>query len=241
MKMNRLTKTGILIIVIGLSFLVGTLYRSTKEGGGGSIGSGFDGLAPDDWSPRGNTGSSGAFGAYFQVPRDFRMDVKSNGTLDVYVLNSEGIRLWNTEGTLAPACSFEGVKQQVVTFHLNSRDNYMLLVHNPSKEAVEYLIEYSGYGIETDLLYASLGITALGAVVTIAGLISRGSRGRKQSAVHKRRCSASRRSGAPNTFSAHRSLHSPIFQPSGAKLDERRHIRKLRLNPDGHVIYKMEF
>ncbi len=185
MRMNRLTKAGILIIVIGLSLLAGTLYRSTKEEGGSSIGGDPAGLAPDDWSPRGNTGSSGSFGVYFQAPRDFRMDIKSNGTLNVYVLNSEGIRLWSAEGTLAPACSFIGVERQVVTFHLNSRDNYMLLVHNPSKEAVEYLISYSGYGIETDLLYASLSIMELGALITIVGLIPKGIRGQKQSAATK--------------------------------------------------------
>ncbi|MGD6805459.1 MAG: hypothetical protein ACQCN4_00660 [Candidatus Bathyarchaeia archaeon] len=186
MRINCLTKAGILILVVGIAFLAGTLYRSTKEGGGSSIGSGFDGLASDDWCPRGNTGNSGAFGVYFQAPRDFRMNVKSNGTLDVYILNSDGIRLWNAEGTLSPVASFEGVKQQVVSFHLNSRGNYMPLVHNPSNEtAVEYLIEYSGYGIETDLLYASVGIIALGAVVTIIGLIPMGNRGKKQSVTTK--------------------------------------------------------
>jgi hypothetical protein len=186
MKINRLTKAGILIIVIGVSFLAGTLYRSTKEGSGGSFGSTF-GMSSDAWSQMANSsGGSGAFsGIYFQVPRDFRMDIKSNGTIDVYMLDSEGIRLWRDEGKLAPAASFEGVKQQVVTFHLNSRDHYMPLVHNPSNETVEYLISYSGYGIETDLLYASLGIIVLGAVVTIVGFIPKGNRAQKQSATTK--------------------------------------------------------
>ena len=186
MKMSLLTKAGILIIVIGLSFLAGTLYRSTKEGGGTSYSS-IVGISSDAWSQRGNSsGGVGMVGVYFQPPRDFRMDIKSNGTIDVYMLNSEGIHLWRDEGKLAPVASFEGVKQQVVTFHLNSRDKYMPLVHNPSKEtAVDFLLSYSGYGIETDLLYASLGIIVLGAVVTIAGLIPKGTRGQKQSASIK--------------------------------------------------------
>ncbi len=186
MKMNRLTKTGILIIVFGIAFLAGTLYRSTKEDGGASFGSTF-GMASNAWSQTANSrGGSETFnGIYFQAPRDFRMDIKSNGTIDVYMLDSEGIRLWRDEGKLAPAASFEGVKQQVVTFHLNSRDHYMPLVHNPSNEAVEYLISYSGYGVETDLLYASLGIIALGAVVTIVGFIPKGNRSKKRSASTK--------------------------------------------------------
>ncbi|MCW4047785.1 MAG: hypothetical protein NWE99_09565 [Candidatus Bathyarchaeota archaeon] len=186
MKMSRLTKAGVLIIVIGLSFLAGTLYRSTKEGGG-YLYSSLCGTSQDAWSQRGNNSGSGMLsGIYFQVPRDFRMDIKSNGTIDVYMLNSEGIRLWRDEGKLSPVVSFEGVKQQVVTFHLNSRDKYMPLVHNPSKgTAVEFFLGYSGYGIETDLLNASLGITAVGAIVTIAGLIPKRNRSHKRSIAAK--------------------------------------------------------
>jgi len=182
MKMNRLTKAGILILVIGLSFLAGTLYRSTKEGGGGSLGSGFDGLAPDGWAPPKYASSA----VYFQAPRDYQMNVKSNGTLDVYLLNSAGIRLWKGEGKLAPANSFEGITPQTVTFHLNSRDDYMVLVHNPSKEvATMYELSMSGYGIETDLLYVSLGIIVFGGIVTFVGLVPKGNRGKKRSTFTK--------------------------------------------------------
>jgi hypothetical protein len=183
MKMNRLTTVGILIIVIGIAFLAGTLYRSTKEGGGASY-STIMGTSSDAWSQRGNSSSgSGMVGVYFQAPRDFRMDIKSNGTIDVYFLNSEGIRLWRDEGKLAPVASFEGVKQQVVTFHLDSRDKYMPLVHNPSNEtAVEATLSYSGHGIETDLLYASLLFILVGEVLTVAPMVTKKMSRRKHGA-----------------------------------------------------------
>lgn len=173
MKMNRLTKAGILIIVIGLSFLACTFYRSTKEGGGFSSG-GLFGLKENGWS-------SISF-SYFLAPRDYRMIVKTNTTIDVYVLGSEGMRLWRDENKLAPTHSFEGVRPQTVTFHLDNRDNYGLLVHNPSETTATYELSVSGYGIETDLLYTSLIIIVLGAVVSIVGLIPKGNRGKKQSA-----------------------------------------------------------
>ena len=187
MKMNRLTKAGILILVIGLSFLAGTLYRSTSEGGGGSTGSDISGIEPNAWSIRGNVSDgSSAYFSYFLAPRDYRITVKTNATIDVYVLNAEGLRLWSAEGKLEPVRSFEGVRQQVVTFHLDNRDYYGLLVHNPSETAAGYdLSMSSGYGIETDLLYASLGIIVLGAVVTIVGLIPKGNSGQKRSASTK--------------------------------------------------------
>ena len=174
--MKRLAKAGILILVIGLSFLAGTLYRSTSEGDGFSTGTMF-GLTSETWGTVANS--------YFLAPRDYRMEVKANMTIDVYVLGSEGIRLWRAESKLEPVRSFEGVKQQVVTFHLDNRGDYALLVHNPSGEAAGYELSVSGYGIETDLLYTSLIIIVLGAVVTIASLIPRGSPSRKQSSAKK--------------------------------------------------------
>lgn len=180
--MNHLTKAGILIIVIGLSFLASTLYRSTSETAGFTIGAMF-GLSPETWSIEGDMQSAPI--RYFLVPRDYRMAVKTNATIDVYVLDPEGVRLWMAEGKLEPVFSYEGIGQQVITFHINSRDDYVLLVHNPSAEAAQYELSVRGYGIETDLLYLSLIILGLGAIVTIASLIPKGSSRRKQSLSDK--------------------------------------------------------
>jgi hypothetical protein len=185
--MNRLTKAGILILVIGLSFLAATLYRSTSEGGGFAMGGDMFGLKTKTWSIPGNVSetASGSYFSYFLAPRDYRMEVKTNTTIDVYVLDSEGVLLWRAEGKLEPVHSYEGIRQQVVTFHLDDRDDYVFLVYNPSGDAAGYELSVSGYGIETDLLYTSLIIIALGAIVTIASLLPRSSSSRKQSSAKK--------------------------------------------------------
>jgi len=186
--MKCLTKAGILLIVIGLSFLVSTLYRSTSESGNFGFGTFAAGLAPKAWSPEWNTSHPYAprFNKYFLLPREHRMDVKTNTIIDVYVLDPEGAHLWLAEGKLEPIVSFEGVRQQVVTFNIYNRDDYSFLVHNPSADAAEYDLSVSGYGIETDLLYSSLIITVFGAVVTLVSFIPRGSGRRKQSLVNKK-------------------------------------------------------
>jgi hypothetical protein len=193
MKMNRLTKTGILLIVIGLSFLVSTLYRSTSESGNFGIGTMKGGLAPNTWSvdwnpslPNASTAYTPSLHKYFLIPREHKMNIQTNTVIDVYVLDSEGAQLWLGEGKLEPIVSFEGVKQQVVTFNIPNRDDYSFLVHNPSAENAQYTLSVSGYGIETDLLYLSLIITVFGAVVTLVSFIPRGSGRRKQSLATKK-------------------------------------------------------
>ena len=184
--MKRLTKAGILIIVIGLSFLAGTLYRSTSEGGGFATGTMF-GLPPKAWSiEANNSGPEGPYSSHFLAPREYRMEVQTNTTIDVYILDATGIRLWKAEGKLEPVLSYEEIQQEVLTFHLDNRGDYTILVYNPSTEAAQYQLSVSGgYGVETDLLYTSLIILVLGAVITIASLIPRGISTRKQSSVKK--------------------------------------------------------
>jgi hypothetical protein len=186
--MKRLTKAGILLIVIGLSFLVSTLYRSTSESGNFSTGSAMTGLAPKAWNVEWNTSLpyTPKFLKYFLIPREYRMEVKTNTIIDVYVLDSEGARLWLAEGKLEPIVSFEGVRQQVVTFNIYNRDDYSFLVYNPSADNAQYTLSVSGYGVETDLLYLSLVITVFGAVVTLVSFIPRGSGRRKQSLATKK-------------------------------------------------------
>lgn len=191
--MKRLTKAGILLIVIGLSFLVSALYRSTSESGSFSYGSLMGGgLAPNAWNPEGSSSNPNGLGfnKYFLLPREHRMDIQTNTVIDVYVLDSEGAHLWLAEGKLEPTFSFEGVKQQVVTFSIYNRDDYSFLVHNPSADNAPYTLSVNGYGIETDLLYSSLLITVFGVVITIVSFIPRRS-------GHKKQCSANKKAILP--------------------------------------------
>ncbi|PVX23667.1 MAG: hypothetical protein CW716_11660, partial [Candidatus Bathyarchaeum sp.] len=187
--MKSLTNAGIIIIVIGLSFLVSTFYRSTTASGGFSYGSGMSGgLAPNTWNVDWNTSLpyTPSFLKYFLIPREHRMDIQTNTVIDVYVLNPRGVQLWLAEGKLEPTFSFEGVRQQTVTFNIYDRDDYSLLVYNPSAESAPFTLSVNGHGLETDLLYLSLIITVFGAAVTLVSFIPRGSGSKKQNLAKKR-------------------------------------------------------
>ena len=125
--MKRLTKVGILILVIGLSFFVSTFYRSTF-GLDFTTGDLF-GLKPHTWSYDGNStmATPDMVPGNFLPPRDYRIEVKSNTAIDLYLLDAEGLRLWASEGKLEPVMAFDGVRQEVFTFHLNNRGQYWLL------------------------------------------------------------------------------------------------------------------
>ena len=184
--MKRLTKVGILILVIGLSFLVSTFYRSTF-GLDFTIGDLF-GLKPHTWSYDKNSSIAtlDMVPGNFLPPRDYRMEVKSNTPIDLYVLDAEGLRLWASEGKLEPVMAFDGVRQEVFTFHLNNRGGYEFLCYNPSNATAQYELPISAYGVETDLLYASIAITTLGAIVTIASLITTEKSTKKQKLTTKK-------------------------------------------------------
>ncbi|MEJ2271252.1 MAG: hypothetical protein P8X91_01940, partial [Candidatus Bathyarchaeota archaeon] len=68
--MKKLIKIGILVVVIGFSFLAGTIYRSTQTYGIGL--GGIFGLAPHSW----NTNSDNEIALRFLAPRDLRMEAK---------------------------------------------------------------------------------------------------------------------------------------------------------------------
>ena len=186
--MKSLTKAGIILLVIGLSFLVSTVYRSTTESGNFSTGMSMGGLAPNTWSVDWNTSLPYApsLHNYFLIPREHRMNIQTNTVIDVYVLDSKGGQLWLGEGKLEPIVSFEGVSKQSVTFNVYNRDDYSFLVYNPSAENGSYTLSVNGYGLETDLLYFSLIITVFGVAVTLVSLIPRGNGRRKQSLAKKR-------------------------------------------------------
>jgi hypothetical protein len=180
--MKLLTKAGILLLIVGLSLLAGTLYRSTSELGF-SLGSE---LSPNSWSCQGNVLDPNVmYIRYFLAPRDYSIEVQTNAIINVYVMDTEGIRLWITEGELEPVRSYEEVGQETVTFHLTSRDDYVFLCYNPLENSVEYRLIISGYGIEEDLLYASLAIIVTSAVVTLASFIPRRNSNKKQKVSKK--------------------------------------------------------
>jgi hypothetical protein len=154
-------------MVIGLSFLGGTLFRSNTTNSFG-----YGALFPIDahsWSVDNETGTINA--RYFWPPRDIRMEIQSNATIDVYILDDEGVNLWQSERTLKPLWAFQNVTQQVLTKEVLSRGEYAILIYNPTESSAGFEINATLYGFEKDLIILSIIFSLSGLAFIVATLI----------------------------------------------------------------------
>jgi hypothetical protein len=166
--MKKLTKLGILLLVIGLSFLAGTFYRSNSTYGF-AIG-GIFGLKPQTWRSNPDTR---AIVPNFLAPRNLRMEVKANATVDVYILDTEGMKLWASDATVNPVWSATGVTQEIFKLQLTRRGDYGFLIHNPTNSTAVYEIHVTLYGFEQDLIWMTIAFTVAGLVTTVTSFIVR--------------------------------------------------------------------
>jgi hypothetical protein len=166
-KMKNLTKVGIMILVIGVSFFAGTIYRSHSTYGYGTRS--LFGLTSNSWSFNATYTSSG-FKCFF-APREYRIEVKSNATLDVYLLDADGVTLWLSECSLVPVWSVNEVKQDIYIADLTKRCDYTLLVYNPTNSTADYEIQFTVYGFEKDLFLVSIILISTGLLVIFIALL----------------------------------------------------------------------
>jgi hypothetical protein len=165
--MNKWTRVGIIILVIGVSLLAGTIYRSNTTDTFGT--SSVFGLAPNAWSLDWRNETTGSY--YLWAPREFRMEVRVTTKIDVYILNSDEINLWKEDGTVKPAWAFEETGQNIYTLQITGRGRYIILVYNPTNESVPYKLDVTLYGIEKDLLSISITFTFAGLAITTISVI----------------------------------------------------------------------
>ncbi|NLE05497.1 MAG: hypothetical protein GX638_11950 [Crenarchaeota archaeon] len=166
--MKKSAKLGIIVLAIGLSLLLGTVYRSTLTNSI-SLMNGA-GVKPGMWSSEGGDGQQ-VLNPFFLSPRDLRLDVTSNGTIDLYVLDSEGIQLWTNQKTLKPIWSFFNVSQDIFNLHINSRNKYAFVIFNPSNSTSTFKMTITLHSYETDLLAISMGFLATGILITTGSII----------------------------------------------------------------------
>jgi hypothetical protein len=166
-KTSWLIKVGILLLIIGASFLACTFYRS---GSTYSFAYGllqFFPMKPDSWTPDNTLGPAST---HFWAPRTLRLEIKTNATLDVYLLDSQGIQKWFNEDKLEPLATFEGTQQQIVTIELPQRGNYALLIHNPTSDSANYELDGTLYSYEKDLLWTGIAAIIAGFLILAASL-----------------------------------------------------------------------
>jgi hypothetical protein len=162
--MKKWTRVGIIILIIGVSLLAGTIYRSNTTH---STGYRLIDLAPNTWSlseeDQGKTVMEFAMELYcfLSAPREFRLEVRATAAIDVCILDLEGIKQWKKDKTVEPLWEFKETEQ----------DKYMLLLYNPTNENVTSELHMMIYGIEKDLLHTSVAFIATGLVFTVGSVI----------------------------------------------------------------------
>ncbi|MBN2261102.1 MAG: hypothetical protein JW702_11180 [Clostridiales bacterium] len=160
--MKIITQVGIILFAVGLTILACSFYRSssTENFNNGVIG--FLPLQPHSWNIDPNSTDTTP---YILAPRTMRMDVKTNSTIDFYILNRDAFTLWNSEEKLEPDWSCEGVNQDIYTVQIKNRNEYFFLIYNPSNSAVDFAINCTLYDLETDLLWASIVAMTIGLIL----------------------------------------------------------------------------
>jgi hypothetical protein len=161
--MKKLTRIGLLILVIGFCLLVVTIIRGS---GSTDIGLMSEDMTSDKWvlSP-----------TILLAPRELRIGVQSNQTIDVYILDSEGINAWETNSTLKPIWTFKDRQQETISIQIAQRGEYAFLIHNSNDSWSSVKLSSTLYGFETDLLWTSIALIPFGVIFVIISLIRRDS------------------------------------------------------------------
>ncbi|MDG6223802.1 MAG: hypothetical protein QCH99_11135 [Candidatus Bathyarchaeota archaeon] len=160
--MKKITRIGVLIIVIGFSLFTITVLRSTFRETTITVG-GPD-TSPEHWD---------LYQDLLFSPRSLRLEVHSNVTSSAYILNQEGINLWISNKTIKSVASLVDVKQEVTTTQIEERGVYGILVHNSSNELGTVKAIMTLYGIENDLLFSAIITIIIGIVIVIGSLVTK--------------------------------------------------------------------
>lgn len=157
--MKKTTRLGVIVLVIGISLLLVTVLRNSSST---NLGGGSEDMPPDMWS---------LHPSILLAPRDIRIEIQANSTIDVYILDESGINLWSADGVLRPLWEFTSVKQETFTVQIMKRGFYAVLIHNIQNSSTATKVFISMYGFERDLLWASIVLTVAGPVIIGACMI----------------------------------------------------------------------
>ncbi|MDR2719293.1 MAG: OadG family protein, partial [Nitrososphaerota archaeon] len=160
------TTIGIMLLVIGTSFLVGTTYRSAF-----TLGVNTGSLPPGEDSP--------AFmGPFSLSPRNYAIkleldyyDAQFNlnplSSVDFYLLNSKGSERWLTEGIIEPVWFAKEVSP-TDTLHMKipHRGDYFFIVVTSDGSRITGYLRPSLSGYERDLLWFSVITIIVGLAIT---------------------------------------------------------------------------
>ena len=153
--MKKLTRLSLILFVLGISLLAVTLARGNTSFSFTRLW--IQGLGSPEWDL--------GFEPFFAPPRTLRIQVNLSSSVDIYMLEGDELRLWSKSGILKAFWALHGVEKGIFTLQLPERGEYNLLVHSLSNSSITGRVNLTLYGIESDLLIASVSLSVVGVVL----------------------------------------------------------------------------
>ncbi len=161
MKRKRII---LIFFLIGISLLIVTAMRTNSAPGVVSFGNEEEG-ATSGWV---------MYPDFLMFPRDFRVDIKANNTVDVYILDEVAVKQWNATKTLDATWTYKEVTQGVFSEHADNRGGYVVLVYLPADSVTAIKVTLTFSGFEKDLFAVSLAIIVVSIIaLSVLSLITR--------------------------------------------------------------------
>jgi hypothetical protein len=174
---KRSLRIFVVIFLIGVSMIIVTLIRTNSAPGVLSFGNEEEG-ATSGWV---------MYPDFLMFPRDFRVDIRANNTVNVYILDEVAAKQWNATKTLDASWTYKDITQGAFSEHADSRGGYALLVYLPIDNATAIKVTLTFSGFERDLLVASIMIIGLDILALEGSLIidQRNKRGKNKKQLSK--------------------------------------------------------
>jgi hypothetical protein len=161
---KRNSRIILVVFLIGLSLLIVTVMRTNSAPVHVSFGNEEEG-ATSGWI---------MYPDFLMFPRDFRVDIRANNTVDVYILDEVAVKQWNASKGLDAAWTYEDVRQGVFSEYAANRGGYAVLVYLPADNVTAIKVTLTFSGFEKDLFAASLAIIAVSVIaLSVSSLITR--------------------------------------------------------------------
>lgn len=148
-----------LILLIGLSLILVTAIRTNSVPHTMSFDN--EAAATTGWV---------MYPDFLLFSRDFSVDIRTNNSVDVYILNESAAKQWSNSGVLEAAWAFENIEQGVFSERSTNRGAYAILVHLPEDNATVVKVTLTFSGFEQDLLAVSVFVIIAGVETLAASL-----------------------------------------------------------------------
>jgi hypothetical protein len=105
--------------------------------------------------------------------RDFRVDIRVNDTVSVYILDEVAVKQWKDSKIVDAVWAYENVVGGVFSEQANGRGSYAILVHLPDESITAIKVALTFSGFEKDLLIFSSIVFCVGILSSTVLLISK--------------------------------------------------------------------